>query len=133
MGEIAGKPEQVPGEVVIAEVSNPLENPACTGKPRPVVLVRRERGHWLVMGLTSKATYRDGVPRVPVPNARAVGLHGPGYLWGSRLTRISVLDLRIHIGWADAALTASLIDQARLDPGDAATLVRSLATRENAA
>lgn len=114
------------GEVVTASVRNPLENPASRGKDRPVVLVQRDGGQWMVMGLTTKATYADGSPRTPVPHPTAVGLNGPGYLWGEHLTRISVLDLRRHLGWVDAALAATLILQARLHPDRAAALVRSL-------
>lgn len=56
----------------------------------------------------------------------AVGLNGAGYLWGERLTRISVLDFRQHLGWADASLVATIILQARLGCDAAAELVRTL-------
>jgi hypothetical protein len=65
-----------------------------------MILWRREGGHWWAMGLTTKPAYRDGRPRTPIPDPAALGLSGPGYLWGCRLTRISVIDVRAHIGWA---------------------------------
>ncbi|MDP8928615.1 MAG: hypothetical protein M3O70_08600 [Actinomycetota bacterium] len=116
----------VPGEVVIARVANPLENPHCRGEHRPVVLVRRDGGHWMVMGLTTSPLYGDNTPRTPVPHPYEIGLNGPGYLWSSRLTRVSVLDIGSHIGWVDPALAATIIAQARLMPEDAAGLVWSL-------
>ena len=65
-----------------------------------MILVYRESGHWMGMGLTTKPNYRDGQPRTPIPDPAALGLTGQGFLWGRRLTRISVLDLRAHIGWS---------------------------------
>ena len=113
----------VPGELVTASISNPLENAASRGKVRPVVLVRRDGGAWLVAGLTTSALYRTGGARTPVPNPTAVGLRGPGYLWGAKLTRVCALDIDRHIGWVDAALAAVIIRQACLRPDDAAALV----------
>lgn len=133
MRDLHRTPEQLPGELVIANVRNPLENPTCTGKPRPTILVRRDAGHWLVMGLTTNPAHRDGTPRLPVPHPHAVGLHSSGYLWCSRLTRISVLDLHHHIGWVDASLLAAVIEHAHLGPADAAALVRTLGQRGLAA
>lgn len=112
-----------PGELVTAAVTNPLENPGATGKVRPVILVRRQASRWHVMGLTSRSTYRNGQPRTPVPNPAAVGLRGPGYLWGQRLTAISVLDVYRHLGWVDTDLAEVLMAQANLCPDDVPTLV----------
>lgn len=78
-----------PGEVVLARVSNPLENPAATGKFRPVVLVRRDGCRWIVMGLTTLARYASGLPRTAVPNPAAVGLARPGFLWGNPTTVVA--------------------------------------------
>ena len=117
-----------PGEVVLASVSNPVENPNSQGKIRPVVLIARRHSRWLVMGLTSKPTYADGTPRTPVPFPQAAGLHGPGYLWGHRPTAICVFEVRSHLGWVDPHLAAAIIEQAHLAPEEAAGLVRALAT-----
>jgi hypothetical protein len=113
--------EGVPGEVVIASIGHPLEDPTSKGKPRPAVLIRRAGGHWLLMGLTTNPRYAGGTPRTPVPNPARVGLHGPGYLWGQP-TWVSVLDLNKHIGWVDPTLAAVLADHVDLDPADTLAL-----------
>lgn len=84
------------------------------------------------MGLTSKPTYADGAPRTPVPFSSAVGLDGPGYLWGHRLTGICVFEVQSHLGWVDAHLAATIIEQAHLGAGVAADLVRALAMQDAA-
>lgn len=110
---LKSEPWQV-GMVVLASVSNPLENPQCTGKIRPVVLVERVCGHWRVMGLTSNPRYRTGLARVAVPQPAHVGLHGRGYLWGRNLTSVCVLDLDRPIGWCDLQLAEAVSDLADL-------------------
>jgi hypothetical protein len=92
--------DQRPGEVVWANCFHPFEDPRSAGKPRPMILVRREGGQWMAMGLTTKRTYRLGRPRTPIPDPAALGLTAQVFLWGHRLTRICVLDVRAHIGWA---------------------------------
>lgn len=121
-----------PGELVTAIVSNPLENPLAQGKARPVVLVRRDGCRWFVMGLTRLPTYATGAPRTPVANPHAVGLNGPGFLWGERLTGISVIDLERHLGWVDADLAAAVIIQAKLGARDAAALIRAVGAAQAA-
>lgn len=116
----------LPGEVVLAGVRNPLENPGCSGKFRPVALVDRVAGHWRVMGLTSKSTFASGKPRTPVPNPLRVGLNGPGYLWGDKLTNVSALDIGRHLGWVDLDLAMSVIREARLTPQDARGLLEAV-------
>jgi hypothetical protein len=94
-------PDQIAGEVVLARCFNPHENPRSRGKVRPMVLWRREGGHWLAMGLTRKSSYdTTGQPRTPIPDPAALGLDGQGFLWSNRLTRISVIDVLCHLGWA---------------------------------
>jgi hypothetical protein len=95
------------GEVVVAAVGHPLEDPSAATKRRPAILLERHDGRWWLMGLTSKPTYRDGQPRTPISNPDALGLTGPGYLWG-RPTHVSALDVHTHIGWADEP-TADLL------------------------
>ena len=114
-----------PGEVVIASVRNPLENPMASGKPRPVVLLHRYNGRWNAMGLTSKAARSDGTPRDPVPDPAAVGLTGPGYLWG-RPVLIDAPDVRSHVGWVDPLLAALIIERVPLSQTQVAMLVRSM-------
>lgn len=119
------------GEVVWINVLNAIENRFATGKERPAVLVRRDGGHWVTMGLTTRDKYLDGSPRQSIPNPRAVGLKGPGYLWGDRLTNVSAVDVGDHIGWVDEALAELIIRFARLGKLDASAL-RSAAAREDA-
>jgi hypothetical protein len=90
-----------PGEVVWASILNPFENKGSIGKQRPAILICEVGGFWKVMGLTTRANYASGLPRVPIPNYADLGLRGPGYLWGDGLTRISTLDIGNHIGWID--------------------------------
>lgn len=112
-----------PGEIVIARVRNPLEDPTAIGKCRPAVLISRDRSTWTAMGLTTQPCFKTtGAPRVPIRNWRDVGLTGPGYLWG-RPVRICSLDVERHVGWVDANLAASIIVTAGLDVTDAATLI----------
>ncbi len=110
------------GDIVVADIRNPIENPASKGKRRPFLLVRRVDGHWLGMGLTTNPRYAGGVPRVAIPNPTAVGLTGPGFLWGGRLTNVSVLDIDRVIGRVDASLAEAVIALARLCCADAAAL-----------
>jgi hypothetical protein len=67
-----------------------------------MILVRREDGYSMAMGLTTKPVTGTASPArwSPVPDPAALGLTGQGFLWGHRLTRISVLDVRAHIGGA---------------------------------
>lgn len=110
------------GDVVLAAVHNPIENPHSKGKLRPFVLVRRSGGHWVGMGLTTKPTYANGDPRVAIPDPTGVGLHRPGFLWGDRLTKVCVLDLRAIISVVDPALAEGVISLAGVEAADAAVL-----------
>jgi len=110
------------GDIVVAAVLNPIENPNSRGKSRPFVLVRRDGGHWAGMGLTTNPCYASGAPRVAIPSPAAVGLLRPGFLWGDRLTNVSVLDIGPVIGRVDPALADAVISLARLRGADAAVL-----------
>ncbi len=110
------------GDVVIINLLNALENRHTTGKRRPAVLIRRENGHWKTMGLTTNPRYRDGGARVAIPNPCAVGLRGPGWLWGDRLASVAALDVEGRIGQVDDAMADAIIELAGLDAGDAAAL-----------
>lgn len=113
------------GELVLVNLLNGIENRGTHGKVRPAALVRRDGGQWKAMGLTTLSRYGDGTPRTPVPNPTAVGLRGPGYLWGCNLVSISVIDIGRHIGWADAALAEAIIALAKLTEPDAGALRRA--------
>ncbi len=123
-----GTTDGAPGELVWARQFNSSENPATTGKFRPIVLIERRGGQWIAMGLTTKANYADGTPRVRIADPAAVGLRRPGYLWGEHTTCISVLDVDGHIGWVDLALAEAIIELARLPIQVASTLLESAAT-----
>ena len=103
------------GQLRLASVMNPVEDPTASGKQRPTLLVSDHGLWWRVMGLTTKRHYADGSSRTSIPDPLAVGLHGPGYLWGDRLTRIRTSDIGIHIGFADRQLIDTLIQTAPND------------------
>ncbi len=106
--------EQAPGELVWASIVNGLENPSATGKARPVILIESKGSAWRTMGLTTNPRYRDGSPRVAIPNPAAVGLKAPGWLWGDRLCWTAGIDIGDHVGWIDEALVFEVISLARL-------------------
>lgn len=110
------------GDIVVARVRNPQENSASRGKPRPFVLVRRADGHWCGMGLTTNPRYANGAPRTPIPNVSAVGLVGAGFLWGSNMTYVSVLDIDRVIGHIESSLAEAVIELAGLCGPDEAAL-----------
>ncbi len=118
------------GELVWARILNSLENRASEGKGRPVVLIRRVGGKWLAMGLTTNRRYRDGAPRVAIPNHEKVGLADPGFLWADHLTPVAVIDLGNHIGWIDHDLAETVIQAASLNDEDAEEL-RQVAARHH--
>lgn len=96
------------GNVVLAQVSNTSENRKAKGKVRPVILIELRNGQWRVMGLTSKSTYQSGAPRIALSCPAAIGLNGPGFLWGQRLVSISTLDVGRILGHVDAKTVALL-------------------------
>ncbi len=107
-----------PGELVLADCRNSLENRASKGKYRPMVVIRREDGHLRALGLTTNPAFRSGLPRIAIPNPTSVGLYKPGYLWGDRLTRIYVGDAEKHLGMADPALLEAIFANVNLDEDD---------------
>lgn len=121
------------GDIVVADVRNPIENHASKGKPRPFVLVCRIDGHWRGMGLTTNPKYSNGTPRTAVPDPGAAGLTGPGFLWGNQLTNVSVLDLHRIIGIVEPRLAEAVIRLAALDGADAAALRRAAGCTSHAA
>jgi hypothetical protein len=107
-----------PGELVLADCRNSLENRAARGKYRPMVVIRREDGHLRALGLTTNPAFRSGLPRIAIPNPTSVGLYKPGYLWGDHLTRIYVGDVEKHLGTADRALLEAILANVNLDEDD---------------
>jgi len=107
-------PALEPGELVWARIINGLENPSATGKVRPVILVDSKGSQWRAMGLTTNPRYRDGSPRVAIPDPSSVGLRAPGWLWGRNLTWVASIDVHDHIGWVDRSLAYEVIDIATL-------------------
>jgi hypothetical protein len=104
--------ELAPGELVWANIINGLENPTATGKARPVILIESRGSAWRTMGLTTNPRYRDGSPRVAIPDPWAVGLKAPGWLWSDRLCWTSGIDVLDHLGWVDEALVFDVIELA---------------------
>lgn len=78
------------------------------------------------MGLTTNPRFRSGASRTEIPNPASVGLRGSGYLWGNRLTAISVMDVDRHLGWVDADLAAAIIVNTELATAEAAALIRAV-------
>lgn len=103
------------GQIRSTNIRNPIENSLNTGKNRPALVISGNDRQWRVMGFTTKSHYEDGQPRTPIPNYSAIGLNGPGYFWGRRLTRVDTIDIGLYIGEADRALLASLLNLARAD------------------
>lgn len=115
--------EHRPGEVCWVNCRNPLEDPGSSGKQRPMVLVRRVGASWMAVGLTSQAHHADGTARVAVIQPRWAGLRtGPSFIWGENLTRVSVLDVGGHIGWAHHQLIIQIQDVVRLNSADRGSL-----------
>lgn len=110
------------GDIVLARIWNPLENTKSRGKTRPFVLVRRLEGSWRGMGLTTRSRYKDGNPRVAIPEPAAAGLNGPGYLWGQGLTKVYALDIERAIGKVTPPFAEAVISLAALESVDAAAL-----------
>ena len=61
---------------------------------------------------------RDGTPRIGVLRPEDSGLRGAAFLWGEDLTRVSVLDLGQHIGWASEELVMQIKTHMRLNCAD---------------
>lgn len=104
-----------PGELVWARIINGLENPNAAGKSRPGILIEARGSAWRTMGLTTNPRYRDGSPRIPIPDSRSVGLRLPGWLWGNRLCWVSGIDIESHIGWVDEPLSTAVAGLAHLN------------------
>ena len=122
----AGPKEVVgePGEVVWANCLNSLENRNARGKLRPMLIIRRVGGQFNTVGLTTNPRFRSGEARVVVPDPAGLGLRGAGYIWGRRVTSVSVLDVVNHAGWAHEPLLRAVLESVDLSFGDRAALER---------
>jgi hypothetical protein len=112
---IDSQPTPRSGLLFRVNIMNPLEDENAEGKIRPAVLVSQTGDNWRVMGLTTKSRYSTGELRRPIPNHAAVGLSGPGFIWGSRLTRVTADSIHGFIGFANHQLVEEIIDIARND------------------
>jgi hypothetical protein len=106
--------ELAAGELVWANIVNGIENRGAVGKARPVILVEPSGWAWKTMGLTTRPHHQDGVPRVAIPDPRAVGLTAQGWLWSGNLCFTSGIDIQDHIGWIDMPLAFEVIKLAGL-------------------
>jgi hypothetical protein len=125
--------ELTSGEIVWASIVNGIENPAARGKSRPAILVEPNGYAWKTIGLTTRRHHRDGTPRVAIPNARAVGLRQPGWLWSGRLCTTSGIDITDHIGWVDQALVFEVAKLAEIDGPTIKTLMLAALTHHKPA
>jgi hypothetical protein len=124
--------ELVSGELVWASIVNGIENPLARGKARPVILVEPDGYAWKTIGLTTRPHHRDGDPRTAIPNARAVGLKQPGWLWSGTLCTTSGIDIADHIGWVDQALVFEVAKLAALNGPTIKTLMLAALTHHGA-
>jgi hypothetical protein len=106
--------ELIPGELVWARIINGIENPSSTGKSRPVVLIEPHGWAWRTIGLTTNPRYRDGNPRIAIPDPWAVGLNRPGWIWSGTMCTTAGIDIDGHIGWVDEGLAFEIVETARL-------------------
>jgi hypothetical protein len=118
------------GEVVYGEIGNFLENPNAEKKSRPMVVLATGECQHLVAGLTTQPYFNTtGGFRVPIPNPKACGLSRPGYLWGGKPVRVSRLDVRRHLGWADPEMVQAIAEAMRLSPRVTAQLWKAATQR----
>src|SRR3954468_17994600 len=120
--------ELVPGELVWASIVNGIENPLARGKSRPVILIRPDGWAWQTIGLTTRPRHRDGKSRCAIPDARAVGLKQPGWLWSGSLGPPAGIDIGDHIGWLDQSLVFEVANLAGLDGPTIKTLLLAALT-----
>ena len=104
-----------PGEIVMANIVNGIENRHASGKFRPCVIVEApEHGCLMVAGLTSRALTKKGDSRMEICDKQECGLHGRSFLYGRHLTRVSRIDVGDHLGWLSTGDAVKLADVYRL-------------------
>jgi len=88
------------GELVWANVGNYIENPACRGKFRPVVILQATDCQHLIAGLTTRGVAKGtGWARPRICLGSSCLLLKESYLWSARPSWLSRLDVGAHIGW----------------------------------
>jgi len=104
-----------PGEIVIANIVNGIENRHASSKFRPCVIIETPAyGCLTVAGLTSRAITKKGERRMEICDMQGWGLHGRSFLYGRRLTRVSRIDVGDHLGWLSAGDAVKLADVYRI-------------------
>lgn len=98
-----------PGEVIVGNVLNGIENRRASGKLRPVIVVDASAtGHLIVVGLTSKEMTQKGERRVEIVDNADWKWRGRSFIFGWRLTHLSRFDVGDRIGWLSARDAATL-------------------------
>lgn len=109
------RPRHATGEIVWATVGNYLEHRDARCKIRPAVILRAGCGQHWIAGLTTQAVCKmTGHARVIVPVNNVCGLCGSSYLWSTRPSRLSRIDVRSHLGWIDTAVLEVLREHMNL-------------------
>jgi hypothetical protein len=104
--------EMSPGEVVIANLLNAIEDRQASGKERPVIIVKAPKdGCLTVIGLTSKGVTRRGERRLPIATCGGGWLRGASFVFSSRPVRISRHDIYEHLGWIDEETQKMMTDK----------------------
>ena len=110
-GNLLGDAQLRPGEIVMANIVNGIENRHASGKFRPCVIVEvPEHGCLTVAGLTSRAVTKKGESRMEICEKQGFGLYGRSFLYGRHLTRASRIDVGDHLGWLSAGDAVKLAD-----------------------
>jgi hypothetical protein len=116
-----------PGELAWVAVRQPRIKPhTATGdtKLRPAMLVGEvDPGRWMVVGLTSLATYADNKPRTQVPPhlwaevaEGRPSIKPVAYLWGGGAPVVNVDDIAEHITDAGPELRAAILSSVQNVP-----------------
>lgn len=110
------------GQLVIATIANPRENPGSEGKNRPA-LICAVQGDWIVVeGFTTQNCRRGGEAREPVPDWEELGFTKPSYLWG-RCVAIPAINVVQSLGWSTPELATKVIEISNLSEADATSLL----------
>lgn len=106
------------GEIVLLRHGNFLENRSATMKARPGVILAPDNCCHIVTGFTSQESFKEGgLSRQICPAGPTTGLRPPSYFWSRRPSRVSRLDIRSHIGWADREMVDAILEYLQLSSG----------------
>jgi hypothetical protein len=110
------------GQLVIATIANPRENPGSEGKNRPA-LICAVHGDWIVVeGFTTQSCRRGGEAREPVPDWEELGFTKPSFLWG-RCVAIPAINVVQSLGWSTPELATKVIEIGNLSDAEATSLL----------